>query len=47
MNAVKGKDDHDDEIRDQQCSVKRVPPIQMFKGLIGVVRLPIVAETVR
>ena len=37
MDAVKGKDDHYDEIGNQQRGVKRVPVVQVFEGLIRIV----------
>jgi hypothetical protein len=44
MDSVEGKDDHHDEVRDQQGDVKGVPAIDVAEGVVGVMRLPIVAE---
>jgi hypothetical protein len=46
MDAVEGEDDHHDEVRDQQGDVKGVPAIDVAEGMVGVMRLPIVAEPV-
>jgi len=44
MKSVEGQDDHHDEVRNQQTGIERVPAIEMLKSLIGIVRLPVVAE---
>jgi hypothetical protein len=44
MDAVEGKDDHHDEVRNEQGDVECVPTIDVAEGVVGVVRLPVVAE---
>jgi hypothetical protein len=46
MDAVEGKDDHHDEVRDKQADVEGVPAVVAAEGAIGVVGLPIVREAV-
>ena len=45
MDAIEGENHHHDEVRNQQCRVKRVPAIQVLEGFIRVVRLEIVLQT--
>jgi hypothetical protein len=47
MDAVEREDDHHDEVRDEQGDVEGVPAVGVAKGVVGVVRLPVVAEAVR
>ena len=47
MDAVEGEDDHHQEVGDEQADVEGVPAIDVAEGVVRVVRLPIVAQTVR
>ena len=46
MHAVKGQDDHHDEIRDEQRGVEPVPAVEVLEGVVAVVVAKIVAEIV-
>ena len=47
VQTVERQDEHDDEIRCQQRDIESAEPVEVFEGLVGVVRLPIVAEPLR
>ena len=47
MDAVEREDDHHYEVRDEQGDVEGVPVVGVAEGVVGVVRLPVVAETAR
>jgi hypothetical protein len=47
MDAVEREDDHHDEVRHQQRDVEGVPAVDATEGVVGVVRLPVVAEPAR
>jgi hypothetical protein len=44
MNPVKRQDDHHDEVGREQPVIERGELVEMLKGLIGVVRTPVVAQ---
>jgi hypothetical protein len=46
MDPIKRKDDHYDEVGNQQRRVKRIPPVEAVEviDLVGIVRLPIVSD---
>ena len=46
MDAVKRKHYHHKEVRNQECSVKRIPVIQVLESAIRIMRPEIVGETV-
>jgi hypothetical protein len=46
MQAVEGKDDHHHEVGDEQADVEAVPAVLAAEGMVGVVGLPVVGETV-
>jgi hypothetical protein len=45
MHAVERQDEHDDEVGDEERGVEGVPSVKVLEGLVGVVGLPVVAET--
>jgi len=46
MDAVEGKDHHDDEVGNEEADVEGVPAVVAFKGAVGVMGLPVVCEAV-
>jgi hypothetical protein len=49
MDPVERQDNHDDEIGDQHGCIERIPSIETMEviNLVGIVRLPIMAEALR
>jgi hypothetical protein len=47
MDAVERQHQHHQEVRDQQRDVEGVPAIRVLERVVGVMRLPVVAESVR
>ena len=44
VQPVEGQDEHDQEVGNEQANVETVPAIRMAKGVIGVVRFPVVTQ---
>jgi hypothetical protein len=47
VNPIKRQNYHHDEVGNQHARIERVPPVQMFEGLVRVVRLPVVPKAMR